>query len=595
MKKTHRKNQIWDFFKKYYKYGATVFWINIVIVCVLAPIGAILGLNIQKYTVNAILDGNQFSDIFICIIFLVLLQCLLSFFINAFQDFFIDIKSQKINYLLSREIYEECLKTDYKNFDNSDFYSCYSWTIREYSQKCRDAMALIVRIFGSFAGALTLIVTFFSLDWIMFIITVITMMLNTFLGLILSKTKYIKKEEAILDGRKLNYISRIFYQDELIKDIKASASGQKILDFYDASSNAIIDISKKYCKKTFYIGILSKCITYISVGCMYVYLTYQALNGKIEIGEFVTFIAASNMLKNYLVSIFDFFKVAKEYPLYAKRINEFFSADKAIEGSVDSSSKSYKLSSERGFSVSFENVSFHYGEKNKFSLSNINLKIKSGQKIAIVGDNGSGKTTLVKLLLRLYDPVDGKITVNDVDIRDLNIKEYRQNIGVSMQEAPVLAFSIKDNLTTYSKNNIDNSLRITGFEKTMIRRNATMETLVTKEFDTNGLVLSGGEKRLLSLAKVIGGSFGIIVLDEPSSALDPNVEARIMSQVLDKNNTNTVFIISHRLINIIDADTIFVMSNGSIAESGSHMELMMQKGKYYEMFIKQTKTNDLQT
>ena len=588
MKSKCFQNQIWFFFRNYYKYGAKVFWINVFLVCVLSPLGAIIGLNVQRNTVNAVMAQESLPKIIIIIIELIVFQCVIGVFLNAVQTCFVDIESQKIKCALTREIYSECLKIDYRNFDNPEFYNCYAWTIKEYGTKCRDAMALIVRLLGAIAGCATLIALFFSVNWIIFIITLLTVVINTILGLQTNKTQYQKREKTILHERKLDYANRVFYQDEHLQDIKISEAGHKIIEFYDSSVDSIMSIIRRFSKKVFALGSLSKCVTYISVGCMYIYLSVQAVYGKIEIGEFVTLISASNILKSYLVIFFDFFQLSKEYNLYATRIRCFFDSSKEIETNRDKID--CKLPVNGGMEITFRNVEFHYGNKERFNLSNLNLNIKSGQKIALVGDNGSGKTTMVKLLLRLYDPNEGVIEINGIDIRKLDTHRYREMVGVCMQEAPVFAFSIKENLSVYSNNDITQSLGISGFDRVMKRRNATMDTLVTREFDDSGIVLSGGERHLMSLARVVGGKFGLIVLDEPTAALDPNAEALLMKHIMSKDNHKTVIVISHRLINIIDADVIYVMENGKVIESGTHAQLLNYKGKYCDMFNKQMKT-----
>lgn len=132
MNNKYAKKQIWFFFKKYYKYGSLVFWINIALVCVLAPLGAIIGLNVQRYTVNAILSEKALSQIIALIIELIIFQCIVGVVLNAVQVCFVDIEAQRIKCSLTREIYEECLRIDYKNFDDAEFYNCYAWTIKEY-------------------------------------------------------------------------------------------------------------------------------------------------------------------------------------------------------------------------------------------------------------------------------------------------------------------------------------------------------------------------------------------------------------------------------------------------------------------------------
>ena len=575
------------FFKRYYKHGAAVFWINIIIACVLSPAGSVIGLWMKKQTINSITNNADFVEILILIVIFVSVQSVISVVLYSIQELFINIKSIKISHCLTRDIYEDCLKFDYVNFDDPEFYNSYAWTIKEYKQKCKDSMALVISLIGSLFGVSVIVTVFFSLDWILMLLAVLNLMCNTFLGLAMNKTKFSMKDEGILHNRKLNYINRIFYQEGLLADLKINGASNKVLSFFDDSCREIVDIHIKHSKRLSALSSLSKCCTFLFAGGMYLYLSYRALTFQIQVGDFVVLISAVNMVKSYLASIFDFFKIAKDYELYSQRIFAFFNSSKRIEDESNYN-KIHISDTDKPYSVCIKNLRFNYGDTNKFSLEGIDLRIESGEKIAIVGSNGSGKTTLVKLLLRLYDPVSGSIEVNGIDLKKIDLKTYRQNVGVSMQDAPVLAFSVYDNLSIYKNNDIDKAIKVSGFEKVLDRKNANIDSLVSKEFDSEGIALSGGEKRLLSLARVLGGEFGMVVLDEPASALDPITEARIMDEIFSDKFKNTVILISHRLVNVMKADKIIVFSNGKIVEMGTHDALMKNNGLYCEMFLKQS-------
>ena len=207
-----------------------------------------------------------------------------------------------------------------------------------------------------------------------------------------------------------------------------------------------------------------------------------------------------------------------------------------------------------------------------------------------VGENGTGKTTLVKLLLRLYDVENGEILVNNVPIKQYKVKELRQNIGIAFQDAPMYALSVADNMAIYNK--ADNSLiyrifEIFGLDKVLKKSNSNLDSDITREFDKNGLVLSGGEKQKLALARLFTKNFGLFILDEPTSALDPLAEYELNKIIFNRSSETTTIMVSHRLSTIRDADCIYLFKDGEISESGTHDKLMQLHGKYYEMFTKQ--------
>ena len=207
-------------------------------------------------------------------------------------------------------------------------------------------------------------------------------------------------------------------------------------------------------------------------------------------------------------------------------------------------------------------MSFSY-ENSEFGLKNINMKIPKGKKIAIVGENGGGKTTLTKLLLRLYDPDAGSILINGKPLKEAALRQYRNNVGIAFQEFPLYSLPLKDNLSVYDT--ADNEA-------------------MSEIFKENGIMLSGGEKQKLAVARLMTKSFGLLIFDEPTSALDPVAEASLNQMIFDKANTSTTILISHRLSNVVNADYIYVVRDGEIAECGTHESLMAEKGLYYGMF-----------
>ena len=223
-------------------------------------------------------------------------------------------------------------------------------------------------------------------------------------------------------------------------------------------------------------------------------------------------------------------------------------------------------------------------------FKNFNLHIKPGQRIAIVGENGAGKTTLTKLLLRLYDVNKGEILINGTNIKDYDIHQLRLNMGVVFQDVRVLAMSLRDNLTVYNDAPDEKLIEIldkVGLSEVLKKVDANLDTMVSREFTEDGIALSGGEAQKLMLARLFTDTFGLLILDEPSSALDPLSEVNLMKNILDISNTATTIMIAHRLSTVRDFDCIYHIENGEIIESGSHDELMSREGKYYEMFVKQ--------
>ncbi|MBQ7981561.1 MAG: ABC transporter ATP-binding protein, partial [Oscillospiraceae bacterium] len=235
------------------------------------------------------------------------------------------------------------------------------------------------------------------------------------------------------------------------------------------------------------------------------------------------------------------------------------------------------------------NVSFGYNEKDGYILNNISMKLDPYSKIAIVGYNGAGKTTLIKLIMRLYDPNEGEILLDGVNIKEYDVEEYRRKIGTVFQDFKIFAATVKENvLLDFTENGSDEDVRKaigkSGFAERLETLEQGLSTNLTTEFEEDGVNLSGGEGQKLAVARVFYKDANLIILDEPSSALDPIAEYHLNHSMLTAAENKSVVFISHRLSTTRIADRIYMLEKGRIIEEGSHAELLERKGKYAEMW-----------
>lgn len=230
--------------------------------------------------------------------------------------------------------------------------------------------------------------------------------------------------------------------------------------------------------------------------------------------------------------------------------------------------------------IEIRNLNFKYPNTSEYILKNINLKINPTEKIAIVGENGAGKSTLLKLLLRLYDPSFGEILFNGKNLKQYNIKSIRRNIGLSLQSTNIFAFTLKENILLDSfidSDQTDLNIKSLLNELSMEKYVSKLDTELTREFFENGEVPSGGERQKIGQSRVLHKYFPIYFFDEPTSSIDPLSEKKIMDIIFSKTQKSTVVMIAHRLSTIKDFDKIYVLKSGTIAECGTHKELMEKK------------------
>jgi ATP-binding cassette subfamily B protein len=225
------------------------------------------------------------------------------------------------------------------------------------------------------------------------------------------------------------------------------------------------------------------------------------------------------------------------------------------------------------------------------------MTIKAGQKIALVGYNGAGKSTLVKLILRLYDPNSGKVLINGEGIKDFTISSYRSKFSTIFQDFRIYSASVAENVlcgkyTNVDEKRVNSALSNSGFDEKLASMPHGIDTVLTKEFDSEGINLSGGEAQKIAIARVFARDCDIVILDEPSSALDPDSEYELNKTLMTAFD-KTVIIISHRLSTTRMADMIYMLEDGKIIEQGDHDSLMKLDGKYAEMFNKQAEKYNL--
>ena len=237
----------------------------------------------------------------------------------------------------------------------------------------------------------------------------------------------------------------------------------------------------------------------------------------------------------------------------------------------------------------FENVSFTYPYQSEPSLRNINLTIRNKERLSIVGENGAGKTTLVKLLLRLYEPTEGRILLNGVDIKEIDYKDYLKLFSTVFQDFKLFAFRILDNVTALANNTPDlagvqKCLDKAGLSSKISTLDKGIETYIYKIYEEDGVELSGGEAQKLAIARALYKDAPVVILDEPTAALDPKAEYDIYLKFLSLVDSKTSIFISHRLSSTKFCDRIVVLRDGQIVELGSHSELLAQKGYYAELF-----------
>ena len=262
-----------------------------------------------------------------------------------------------------------------------------------------------------------------------------------------------------------------------------------------------------------------------------------------------------------------------------------------IPNAMYQGSLSTEKRADREYEIEFQDVSFRYPDTDVWTLRHVNMKFKIGRKMAVVGENGSGKTTFIKLLCRLYDPQEGKILLNGIDIRKYDYRDYMDVFAVVFQDFQLLAQPLGANVAgaqEYDESRVKKALIDAGFKERLDAMPEGLNTMLYKEFVKDGVEVSGGEAQKIAIARALYRNAPFIILDEPTAALDPIAEAEIYSKFNDIVGDKTAIYISHRLSSCKFCDEITVFHEGQVIQQGTHEELLKdERGKYYELWTAQ--------
>lgn len=379
-----------------------------------------------------------------------------------------------------------------------------------------------------------------------------------------------------------------------VKSIKSLAIEEKMLKEFKADTSKMYN---KSVKTAHYGAMFTSLMTLLSTMSLALVLwkggTLTA-EGLVKIGTLSIFMSyALGMLEPIQViinSITRMIAVGVNIERYLDLVNtvgEVFDSEEVIEKYGDSFNPKYENFEELYGDIEFRDVTFKYPDGDETILEHFNLKVNKGQSVAIVGETGAGKSTLVNLVCRFFEPTDGQVLIDGKDARDRSLKWLHSNIGYVLQTPYLFSGTVRDNLVYGKENATDeeilDALRKVGGEEIIAKLANGLDT----ELGEGGDFLSTGEKQLLSIARALLADPKILILDEATSSVDSVTEHAVQEAITMVAKDRTSFIIAHRLSTIVDADTILLVSDGKIIESGSHKELMKKRGEYYDLYMRQ--------
>lgn len=393
-------------------------------------------------------------------------------------------------------------------------------------------------------------------------------------------------EEATLGNRIFSHFGFVGYKKERAADIRMS-NQEKLIDVYfrnDPAFGVNGSIAKDARGKAGISACIGVSLTTLLIGFIYVFTCLKAWGGAFDVGSITQYVGAATAMVVNILSLADLTGTLKANSIHLEKTFEFLDIPNAMyQGSLTTEKRS-----DRNYEIEFKDVSFKYPGSAAYALRHVNMKFKVGKRLAIVGENGSGKTTFIKLLCRLYDPDEGQILLNGIDIRKYKYDDYMNIFSVVFQDFKLISQSIASNVAgsaKYDRERVLKALTDAGLGEYIENAKHKEETVIYKSFTEDGVDVSGGEAQKIAIARALYKDAPFIILDEPTASLDPVAEAEIYSKFDKIAGDKTSIYISHRLSSCKFCDEIAVFEGGTVIEQGTHEKLLSDKeGKYHELW-----------
>lgn len=570
--------------------------------------GIVWGLINSVYSVftvklfDALDMGTPFSECAAIVLYMAAFY-LFAYAVDAwYWQYYNPLVKQKLHLKLHSELFEKAHSLDVACYDDPAFYNDFVWAMDESATRSAEIIGDIGKLINRIVAGTTLFALIFTIDYKVSIVLILNAVLSIFINQYANKINYEQQKIMKPMWRKRSYINRVYHLSDYAKELRISRAHDLVMDEMDENTEELVKCARKYGKKYFLLyGLFNSVLGNLIYFGVMLYMFTRLTEGAVLVGAFT---ASVGMIWRVRWLLSDFVERITKFPKHSLFLEKYYGFLNFKPRTVSGGAEVPEFESLELKNVSFAydfsaNPKYEYHEadhkeqKNEsegtYALKNVSLRLSKGEKIAIVGYNGAGKTTLIKLLLRLYDPTEGEVLFNGKNARDYKLDEYRAKIGTVFQDFKIYAASIAENVmnghyTEEDRETVTEALEATGFGEKLKTLEKGIDTMLTREFDDKGTNLSGGEAQKVAIARVFARPYELIIMDEPSSALDLIAEYELNRAIAEYAADKTVIFISHRLSTTRMADRIYMFANGTLEEFGSHDELMANGGKYAEMF-----------
>ena len=543
----------------------------------------------MRHVINAMEKEESYWSILTYVIIVAIVFGSMMLYENLLSGAIYPVDQTIVNKGLYRKLFRKSRNVELACFEDSDFYDKYTLAMEKADTRI---VSTTESLFKTFFGAIASVCAFvfmYQIDKISVLFIIFPVLGNFIFNRKISHIDYVRNKDMAPHNRRIAYINRVMYLPDYAKEMRLTGVFRLMKHQYKEAIQGVSDVTRKYTKRAMILHWLYVMFTFTFIfEGLLIYGAYRTLvTHSMSLAQLsvITSMMVSTtwILIGFTEALTELFKNG----LFVEYLRRFMEYKERIPEDHAGDDPGNEIKS-----IEFRDVSFSY--KDVEVISHLSMEFRGGKTYALVGHNGAGKTTIIKLLLRFYDPTEGTILLNGRDIREYDLRKYRNLFATAFQDHRMFSMTVAENVimgepipAEEQEARVTEALKLAGAYDKVQTLPKGIHTILTHEFDDKGAVLSGGEFQKIVVARAFVKDCPFKVFDEPSSALDPIAEGTLFDNIYKTCENNTLVFISHRLSSVQNADWVYLLSDGTVKEEGTHRMLMDQHGIYADMYEKQ--------